>query len=142
MNEFTMMKYMNETTIIYLKKKSESVEKNEKIQQMLEDEAFFFKIPKDKALKILELIGVEKEQLEEEYEKLVSKKEFFLLKNKGINIDDSFVVKYEDDYNNIFSKKENKNQVEEEKALVEKKEKWYNRLINVLKKVFKKKSNG
>lgn len=40
-----------ETTIIYLKKMNESVNKNEKIKQMFEnDEAFFFKIPKENAL--------------------------------------------------------------------------------------------
>ena len=58
MNEFEIIKLMNETTKVYLNKKNEPSEKNEKIQRLLEnDEAFFFKIEKEKALNVLKIIG-------------------------------------------------------------------------------------
>ena len=138
MNEFEIIKLMNETTKVYLNKKNEPSEKNEKVQRLLEnDEAFFFKIEKEKALKVLQIIGVGKENMEEEYAKLTSKKEFCRLRDKGMKIDDSFIVKYDLNYNNDIFKDKKENNKTEETALVEVKEKWYEKLISVLKRIFK-----
>ncbi len=138
MNEFEIIKLMNETTKVYLNKKNEPSEKNEKIQRLLEnDEAFFFKIEKEKALNVLKIIGVGKENMEEEYAKLTSQKEFCRLRDKGMKIDDSFIVKYDLNYNNDIFKDKKENNKTEETALVEVKEKWYEKLISVLKRIFK-----
>ena len=105
---------------------------------MLEnDEAFFFKIEKEKALNVLKIIGVGKENMEEEYAKLTSQKEFCRLRDKGMKIDDSFIVKYDLNYNNDIFKDKKENNKTEETALVEVKEKWYEKLISVLKRIFK-----
>ncbi len=141
MNEFEIIKLMNETTKVYLNKKKETSEKNEKIQRLLEnDEAFFFKIEKEKALNVLKIIGVGKENMEEEYAKLTSQKEFCRLRDKGIKIDDSFIVKYDLNYNNDIFKDKKENTKTEETVLVEVKEKWYEKLISVLKRIFKSKN--
>ena len=138
MNEFEIIKLMNETTKVYLNKKNEPSEKNEKIQRLLEnDEAFFFKIEKEKALNVLKIIGVGKENMEEEYTKLTSQKEFCRLRDKGMKIDDSFIVKYDLNYNNDIVKDKKENNKTEETALVEVKEKWYEKLISVMKRIFK-----
>ena len=138
MNEFEIIKLMNETTKVYLNKKNEPSEKNEKIQRLLEnDEAFFFKIEKEKALNVLKIIGVGKENMEEEYAKLTSQKEFCRLRDNGMKIDDSFIVKYDLNYNNDIFKDKKENNKTEETALVEVKEKWYEKLISVLKRIFK-----
>ena len=138
MNEFEIIKLMNETTKVYLNKKNEPSEKNEKIRRLLEnDEAFFFKIEKEKALNVLKIIGVGKENMEEEYAKLTSQKEFCRLRDKGMKIDDSFIVKYDLNYNNDIFKDKKENNKTEETALVEVKEKWYEKLISVLKRIFK-----
>lgn len=138
MNEFEIIKLMNETTKVYLNKKNEPSEKNEKIQRLLEnDEAFFFKIEKEKALNVLKIIGVGKENMEEEYAKLTSQKEFCRLRDKGMKIDDSFIVKYDLNYNNDIFKDKKENNKTEETALVEVKEKWYEKLISVMKRIFK-----
>lgn len=138
MNEFEIIKLMNETTKVYLNKKNEPSEKNEKIQRLLEnDEAFFFKIEKEKALNVLKIIGIGKENMEEEYAKLTSQKEFCRLRDKGMKIDDSFIVKYDLNYNNDIFKDKKENNKTEETALVEVKEKWYEKLISVMKRIFK-----
>ena len=137
MNEFEIIKLMNETTKVYLNKKNEPSEKNEKIQRLLEsDEAFFFKGEKEKVLNILKIIGVDNENIEEEYAKLTSQKEFYRLRDKGIKIDDSFIVKYDLNYYNDIFKNKRENIPNEETALVEVKEKWYEKLLSVLKRIF------
>lgn len=137
MNEFEIIKLMNETTKVYLNKKNEPSEKNEKIQRLLEsDEAFFFKVEREKALNILKIIGVDKENIEEEYAKLTSQKEFYRLRDKGIKVDDSFIVQYDLNYNNDIFKNKRENIPTEETALVEVKEKWYEKLLSVLKRIF------
>lgn len=141
MNEFEIIKLMNEANKVYLNKMNEPSEKNQKIQRLLEnDEAFFFKIEKEKALNVLKIIGVGKENMEEEYAKLTSQKEFCRLRDKGIKIDDSFIVKYDLNYNNDIFKNKKENTQTKETALVEVKEKWYEKLISVLKRVFKSKN--
>ena len=96
MNEFKVIVIMNEAMLKLLKSKNVNYEKNSKIKEYLEDEAFFFKIDKLNALKILQNVGVKQEQLEEVYRKLTSLDVFYDLINKGkINAnDDNLVIKY------------------------------------------------
>lgn len=135
MSEFEMVKLMNETTIIYLKKMNESVNKNEKIKQMFEnDEAFFFKIPKENALKVLKLVGINNnDYLEEEYNKLISRREFYRLREKGIIVNDDFIVKYEENIE-LFKKEDNLKKSEEVSLVVKKS--IFNRFLDKIKKFF------
>lgn len=96
MDEFKVIVVMNEAMIELLKDKNENYEKNLKIEQYLKDEAFFFKIDKLKAYKILEIVGVKQERLEDVYKKLISPNVFYDLLHKGkINADnDNLIVKY------------------------------------------------
>lgn len=96
MDEFKVIVVMNEAMLKLLKSKNANYEKNSKIKEYLEDEAFFFKIDKINAFKILQNVGVKQEQLEEVYKKLTSSDVFYNLLNRGkINIDDNnLVVKY------------------------------------------------
>ncbi len=98
MNEFKVIVVMNEAMLKLLKDKNENYEKNLKIREYLKDEAFFFKISKLNAYKILQNVGVKQEQLEDVYNKLISPDVFYdLLNNKGkIKADDeNLVIKYE-----------------------------------------------
>lgn len=71
MDEFILIKVMNEARQRSLKDKGENTEKNDKIEEFLKDEAFFYKISKQNAFKILICVGVIKEELERVYRKLV-----------------------------------------------------------------------
>ena len=110
MNEFKVIVVMNEAMLKTLKDTNADYEKNLKIQKYLEDEAFFFKITKSNAYKILETVGVRQESLEDVYKKLTSPNMFYDLLNKGkINASDvNLIVKY-DTYNSndLFKKKNN-----------------------------------
>ena len=70
MNEFIVVKVMNEAMLRLKKSKNEDCTKNEIIKKYLEDENFFNKIGKNKAMKILEYVGVTEDKLEETYDKL------------------------------------------------------------------------
>ena len=96
-NEFKVIKVINESTLRLLKNKGLNYDKNLKIKELLKDEAFFFKVNKDKACKILILVGVHQEQLEDVYEKLISPNMFYDLLYRGIiNCDDnSLIIKYD-----------------------------------------------
>ena len=98
MNEFKVIVVMNEAMIELLKEKNENYERNVKIQQFLEDEAFFFKINKSNAYKVLQEVGVKQERLEKVYEKLISQNVFYDLLHKGkINLTDkNLIIKYQD----------------------------------------------
>lgn len=97
MDEFIVIKVMNNANMKLLEKRNEDTSKNIKINKLLEDEGIFFKIPKDIALSILFHVGVNQKMLETTYEKLTSKETFDKLVNNGnINInDDKLIVKYE-----------------------------------------------
>ena len=58
MIKIQQVKLMNETTILYLKKLGKSTKRNEIVNNILEDEACFFKINKNDAYIILKDIGV------------------------------------------------------------------------------------
>ena len=98
MDEFKVIVVMNEAMIELLKEKNENYERNVKIQQFLEDEAFFFKINKSNAYKVLQEVGVKQERLEKVYEKLISQNVFYDLLHKGkINLNDkNLIIKYKD----------------------------------------------
>lgn len=95
MNEFVVIKVMNEATLRLLKSKNENYEKNEKLKEYFKDEAFFFKIDKEKALKVLIIVGVSNDKLEETYQKIISKNMYDTLVREGkINNNDNLIVKY------------------------------------------------
>ena len=96
MDEFKVIVVMNEATIEMAKEKNKNYEKNLKIKQFLEDEAFFFKIEQEKAYEILKNVGIKQDKIEDVYKKLISQKVFYDLLHKGkINIDDkNLIVKY------------------------------------------------
>ena len=90
MDEFTVIKVMNEATL-RLKKN-----KNEELKKYLEDEALFFRIKKEHAIEILNSVGVAEDKLEEIYQKLTNKEMYDkLIKNGKINSSDNLVIKYE-----------------------------------------------
>ena len=92
MNQIEIINIMNEAMIKFLKEKNMDYSANVEIRENLKDEAYFFKIDKIKAYKILEIIGVKKSQLEEVYKKLISPNRFYELVQKGkIKYRDGFV---------------------------------------------------
>lgn len=107
-NEFKVINIMNEAMLRMLKDKNCNYEKNIKIKEYLKDEAFFFKINRLDAFKILQYVGVKQEQLENVYNKLISPNVFYDLVNSGkIKANDEEVIIKYDIYNsdNLFKKK-------------------------------------
>ena len=96
MDKFVVIKVMNEAMIRLRRSKNEDCEKNEKIKKFLDDEALFFKIKKETAIRILISVGVKTEKLEETYQKLIEKDVYENLIRKGkINSNDNkLIVKY------------------------------------------------
>ena len=96
MDEFIVIKVMNEAMLKLKKNKNEDCKKNEELKKYLEDEALFFKIKKIYAIEILNSVGVAEDKLEETYQKLI-KKEMYdkLIKNGKIDSFDNLVIKYE-----------------------------------------------
>lgn len=96
MDEFKVIVVMNEAMLNLLNQKNANAEKNLKIQEFLQDEAFFFKISKLDAFKILQNVGVKQEQLESTYKKLISSDVFYDLLNRGkIKAEDkNLMIKY------------------------------------------------
>ena len=96
MNEFLVIKIMNEAMLRLHKSKNENYVQNEKINEYLKDEAFFFKIHKNIAIKILVCVGVAEDKLELTYLKLVKKEVYDkLIKEHKIKATDNLVVKYD-----------------------------------------------
>lgn len=96
MDKFVIIKIMNEAMLRLRKNKNEDCEKNQKIKEFLEDEALFFKIKKEIAIKVLTNVGVKEEKLEETYQKLIEKNMYDNLIRKGkiAPEDDNLIVKY------------------------------------------------
>ena len=96
MDKFVIIKIMNEAMLRLKMSKNEDCEKNKKIKEFLEDEALFFKIKKEIAIKVLTNVGVKEEKLEETYQKLIEKNMYDNLIRKGIidPKDDNLIVKY------------------------------------------------
>lgn len=95
MDEFIVIKVMNEAMLRLKDSKNEDSSFNEKIKEYLQDEAFFFKINKENAFKVLIGVGVLDEKLEETYQKLIPKSTYDRLLQKGvIKTTDNLTVKY------------------------------------------------
>lgn len=73
MDEFIMIKIMNEAMIKLKQSKNEDYKINEELKKDLEDRDFFKKISKNTALKILTAVGVADDRLESTYAKLMNK---------------------------------------------------------------------
>lgn len=96
MDKFVIIKVMNEAMIRLKMSKNENCERNETIKKFLEDEAIFFKIKKETAIKVLTNVGVKEEKLEETYQKLIQRDMYYNLIRKGKidPKDDKLIVKY------------------------------------------------
>lgn len=95
MDEFILIKVMNEAMIKLLKNKNENCEKNVKLKDYLNDEALFFRISKFHAINILTSVGVADDRLEETYQKLTQKATYNKLLQEGkIKTTDNLTVKY------------------------------------------------
>lgn len=108
MDEFKVIDVMNEAMLKLLKDKNSNYEENLKIRKYLEDETIFFKISKLDAYRILENVGVKKENIENVYKKLISPSTYYDLLNRGkikAN-DENLVIKY-NEYNpdDVFKKR-------------------------------------
>ena len=96
MDEFIVIKVMNEAMLRLKKRKNEDYKKNEELKKYLEDEALFFRIKKAYVIEILNIVGVAEDKLEETYQKLTNKEMYDkLIKNGKINSSDNLVIKYE-----------------------------------------------
>lgn len=92
MDEFILIKVMNEAMQKLLKDKGENTEKNDKIEEFLKDEAIFYKISKQNAFKILICVGVNKEELERVYRKLVCPFVYYkLIRENKLNPNDKAI---------------------------------------------------
>lgn len=96
MDEFVVIKVMNEAMQRLLESKGENSLKNQKIKEFLQDEAFFYKISKKNAFKLLRAVGVKSEQLQTTYMKLIEPSVYYrLVREKKIDVNDkSLVIKY------------------------------------------------
>lgn len=96
MDEIIVIKVMNEAQKRVLMDKGENTDKNDKIEKYLQDEAFFYKINKETAFKILTYVGVNKQELENTYNKLVCPAVFYrLIREDKLRVDDpSVIIKY------------------------------------------------
>ena len=96
MDEFEVIVIMNEAKIRSLKDKNENYNNNLLIKKYLKHRNCFFKINKSMAQKILLTVGVNKEQIDNVYEKLTCKSVFFDLLNKGVinENDQELVINY------------------------------------------------
>ena len=83
MDEFIVIKIMNEATIKVLKNRNEDTSKNERLKEIFSDEALFFKISKERAFQILNCVGVKKAELERVYAKLTNYSAYIKLINTG-----------------------------------------------------------
>lgn len=108
MDEFKVIVIMNEAMIEVLKEKNANYDKNTKIGQYLEDEAFFFKISQSNAYEVLKNVGVNEKNLEDVYKKLTSPNSYYDLVNRGKikGNEDNLVVKYDNiiSSNDLFKK--------------------------------------
>lgn len=95
MDEFVVIRVMNEAMLRLKKSKNEDYTVNQEIKEALKDEALFFKVKKDIALKILISIGVSNERLEVTYQKLITKSMHDRLIQTGkIKATDNLIIKY------------------------------------------------
>lgn len=95
MDEFIIIKVMNESMLRLKKDKNRDYTINKKIKELLEDETLFFRIIKRNAISLLDSVGVANDKLEEVYKKLTDKKIYNKLVEEGkINANDKLTIKY------------------------------------------------
>lgn len=96
MDEFIVIKVMNESMLRLKRDKNMDYTINEKIKELLEDEGLFFRIRKENAIKTLASVGVANDKLEEVYKKLTNKNMYDKLVREGkINTTDKLTIKYD-----------------------------------------------
>ena len=111
MEEIKVIAVMNEAMIELLKEKGKDYSGNKKIQEYLKDQAFFFRIEKETAYKILYAVGVNKKQIEKTYKKLIGPTEYYNLLNTGKikDNDEQIIIKYDKyKHNELFKNKRNR----------------------------------
>ena len=137
MTNIQQVKLMNETTILYLKRLGKSTKRNEIVNNILEDEACFFKINKNDAYIILKDIGVSESNLDEVYSELISKNNYYDLQNRGIinkNSEDIIIRYNENESVTFYNKKNTVNMKNTNIMVVNKKENFIKSIINKIKK--------
>lgn len=146
MTQLNEVKIMNDTMILYLRKLGMSYKRNEIIKKILEDEACFFKMNKEDAYVILNDVGIQNENIDNVYSKLISNDLYYDLYKHG-KIDennDELVVRYKIyDMDNLFKKsrqiaKESDVNEITKNALIEYKESLFTKILNKLKGFFSK----
>lgn len=139
MTQLNELRIMNDTMIQYLKKIGMNCSRYELIKKILSDDACFFKIDKEDAYIILEDIGIENNQIEETYSKLISSDIFYdLINSKKIQENDVEIkVKYKTyDVNDIFKKKDLDKIGETDTSMIKiQKESFFKRLIMNIKRI-------
>ena len=97
MNEFKVIEIMNEAMLEKKKEKNKNYQENQRIQELLKDEAYFFKIDKLNSVEILKNVGVKEDKIEEVYKKLTSPKVYYDLLQQGKikENDEKLVIKYD-----------------------------------------------
>ena len=139
MTNIQQVKLMNETTILYLKKLGKSTKRNEIVNNILEDEACFFKLSKNDSYFILKDIGVSESKIDEVYSELISKSNYYDLQNRGIikKNDEDIIIRYNENESVTFNNKKNTENMENTNiAVVNKKENFIKSIINKIKNFF------
>lgn len=97
MNEFKVIEVMNQAMLETKKEKNKNYQENQRIQELLKDEAYFFKIDKLNSIEILKNVGVKEDKIEEVYKKLTSSKVYYDLLQQGKikENDETLVIKYD-----------------------------------------------
>lgn len=137
MTNIQQVKLMNETTILYLKRLGKNTKRNEIVNNILEDEACFFKLNKNDAYIILKDIGVSESKLDEVYSELISKNNYYDLQNRGIinkNSEDIIIRYNENESVTFYNKKNTANMENTNITVVNKKENFIKSIINKIKK--------
>lgn len=90
---FNVIIIMNEAKIKLAKEKDTSYDANLQIRELLKDRAYFYKINKEDAYKILRSVGVLEEMLPETYVKLVNREIYDnLVISRKLNPNDSDII--------------------------------------------------
>ena len=132
------LRLLNETTIIYKKKLGQDVRRSELISEIISDDACFFKLKKTDAYDILEEIGVGKGKISKIYSRLICQDEYLKLEKAGKIIKNETVLNLDDLYNIDIFKKHKDNNTKESKEITVIKKGIFDRILNVIKKIFKR----
>ena len=90
---FNVIIIMNEAKIKLAKEKDTSYDANLQIRELLKDRAYFYKVNKEDAYKILRSVGVLEEMLPETYVKLVNREIYDnLVISRKLNPNDSDII--------------------------------------------------